>query len=75
MSKAAFTLGDLAGKVTGGNLAAMAKLINDTGIHPRLNENEPDPGALVARRTVSELLAMRADDRVGRLLGDLLGEG
>ena len=36
-----FTLGELAGRVTGGNLAAMAKMLNDAGAAPRLDEKDP----------------------------------
>jgi len=44
-----FTLGELAQRVIGGNVTAMAKLLNDAGVAPRLDENTPDPSAEVAR--------------------------
>jgi len=69
-----FTLGDLASKVTGGSLAAMAKLLNDAGAAPRLDENEPNPGAQVDRVTVNDLFAIRAGDSVGERLRVLLSE-
>jgi len=78
MSKATFTLGDLADKVTGGNLVAMAGLLNDVarglGLDAQLDENEPNPGAQVAREAVINLAAYRAGDRVGRALAKLLVE-
>ena len=78
MSKATFTLGDLADKVTGGNLVAMAGLLNDVArgldLDAQLDENEPNPGAQVAREAVINLAAYRAGDRVGRALAKLLVE-
>jgi len=78
MSKATFTLGELADKVTGGNLVAMAGLLNDVarglGLDAQLDENEPNPGAQVAREAVINLAAYRAGDRVGRALAKLLVE-
>ena len=78
MSKATFTLGDLADKVTGGNLVAMAGLLNDVArgldLDAQLDENKPDPGAQVAREAVINLAAYRAGDRVGRALAKLLVE-
>lgn len=78
MSGATFTLGELARRVSGGNLATMAKMLNDAGANPRLDENRPDPGALVDRGTVIDLYATRAGDGVGRRLHLVLlyhGEG
>ena len=56
--------------VTGGNERAMRKLLNDAGAG--LDEYVEDRDELVARRLVVDLLALRAGDRVGRVLGDLL---
>jgi len=69
-----FTLGELAQRVTGGNVTAMAKLLNDAGVAPRLDENTPDPSAEVARGTVMNLFAIRAGDSVGERLRVLLSE-
>jgi len=63
-------LGELADAVTGGNERAMRKLLNDAGAG--LDEYAEDRGELVARRVVVDLLALRAGDRVGRVLGGLL---
>ena len=52
----------------------MAAMLNDAGATPRLDENEPDPGAQVDRGTVIDLAALRAGDRVGRVLAELLGQ-
>jgi len=69
-----FTLGELAQRVTGGNVTAMAKLLNDAGVAPRLDENTPDPSAEVARGTVMNLFEIRAGDSVGERLRVLLSE-
>lgn len=74
MSGATFTLGELAQRVAGGNLATMAKLLNDAGADPCLDENTPDPAAVVLRATVIDLAAVRAGDVVGRRAAALLGE-
>lgn len=68
-----FTLGHLAQRLTGGNLQAMARLLNDAGHTPRLDEDAPDPAAPVAQETVV-LSAFRAADRVSRQLIALLNE-
>jgi hypothetical protein len=73
MSGDTYTLDQLAQAAAGGNLRAMAKMINDAGADPRLDEIDPTPSAQVARGTVIDLLALRAGDRVGRKLGELLG--
>ena len=67
-------LGDLAQRITGGNVPAMAKLLNDAGIDPRLDELAPDPGAFIPRPALAYLVAMRAGDRVGRLAAQVLSE-
>ena len=69
-----FTLGELAQRVTGSNVTAMAKLLNDAGVAPRLDENTLDPSVEVARGTVMDLLAIRAGDSVGERLRVLLSE-
>jgi len=69
-----FTLGELAERAAGGNLAAMAKLLNDAGADPRLDENTPDPSAEVARGTVIDLWALRAGDGVASRLAPMLRE-
>ena len=67
-----FTIGELADQVTGGNSPAMARMLNDAGLYPRADETNPDPGQGVPRKTVINLAAQRASDRVGRVLGGLL---
>lgn len=74
MAKQIYTLRELAQAVTGGNLQAMAKLANDAGQVPRLDEHAPAPWARVRRDIVVDLAADRAGDRVGRCLFQLLGE-
>jgi len=74
MTDETFALGKLAELVTSGSLRAMARMLNDAGANPRLDENEPDRSAVVARQTVIDLAAARAGDRVGRVLGRLLSE-
>lgn len=69
-----FTLGELAERATGGNLHAMAKMLNDAGAEPRLDEICPDASAAVARVTVIDLYAIRAGDRVSHKLAGLLSE-
>ena len=66
-----FSLADLAKGIAGGNLATMAKLLNDTKAIT-LDELKPDPGAQVSRQAVIELAAMRAGDIVGRRAVKLL---
>lgn len=67
-----FTVGDLAETITGGNITAIAKLLNDAGITPRLDERNPDPAAYVMRGTVIDLAATNAGI-IGRRAGKLLG--
>ena len=78
MSGGPFTLGELAGRVTGGNLAAMAKMLNDAGADPPLDELEPDPALGVAREAVILLVAQRPGTGEGqaaaRLLDETMGE-
>lgn len=72
MSESTFTVGELAWAVTGGNVRTMTKLLNDAGADPRLSELEDNPAAVVPRALVIDLLAMRAGDRVGRKLAEVL---
>ena len=67
-----YTLGQLAKRVTGGNLVAMAKLANDAGAG--IWELEPDPNIEIPRGVLVELFALRAGDRVGRVIAELLRE-
>jgi len=64
-------LAELAEKITGGNLPAIAKLLNDSGA--ALDELDPNPGAYVDREAVIDLAAIRAGDIVGRRAARLLG--
>jgi len=68
-----FTLEQLAREITGGNTTAMAKMANDAGMVPPLDELRPDMAAFVPRPVMVELYAMRAGDIVGRRLALLLG--
>lgn len=70
-----FTLKELADRVAGGNLTSMAKMLNGTreSSHPRLDENDPDPTAMVSRDQVICLWVMRAGSTVGHRLTRLLG--
>jgi len=74
MAKQVYTLRELAQDVTGGNLQAMAKLVNDAGQVPRLDEHDPAPLARIRRETVIDLAADRAGDVIGRRLFQLLGQ-
>jgi len=67
-----FTLLELARAVTGGNEAAMRKLLYDAGAR-ELDVDKSDPLETVDRGVVVHLFALRAGDRVGRSLIKLLG--
>ena len=67
-----FTIGELAARVTGGNEAAMRKVLNDAGADPRLDEYATDPTETVTRDLVLILYAMRVGDRAGRKLGETM---
>ena len=69
-----FELGYLAQHVTGGNLEAMAEMLNDAGHHPPLDEVEPSAIASVNRLTVIDLFARHAGDGIGQRLRQLLSE-
>lgn len=71
MNQKIHTLGDLAQAITGGNLRAMAKMLNsDSGM--ALDELQPDPRAFIPRPVLVDLFAIRAGDRVGRKAAELL---
>jgi hypothetical protein len=73
-----FTVAELAAQVIGpgiGAVRAMTKLLNDAGAEPRLDELQDDPAAVVSRGTVCDLFALRAGDRLGRKLADVLRPG
>lgn len=65
-----FTIGQLAERVTGGNEAAMRKLLRDAGAD--VDELRQDLEETVSREAVIDLVAMRAGDRVGRLCAEVL---
>lgn len=67
-------LSNLAEKITGGNLRALAKLLNDVAgpQDGRFDEIQPDPNAMVSRPLLIDLAAARAGDRVGRLAAEAL---
>ena len=67
-----YNLGDLAKAITGDRLAEMAKLLNDSGADPKLDELTPIPGATVDRAALIDLAAVRAGDIVGRRAAQLL---
>ncbi len=69
-----YTVGQLAARVTGGNERTMRKLLNDAG-GARYDEYANDPDEPVSREQVVDLLALRAGDRVGRVLAAVLREG
>jgi len=66
-----FTLAQIAETCTGGNEQAARKLLNDAGA--KLDEYTKNPGETIPRKIVIDLLAMRAGDRIGRKLAELLG--
>jgi hypothetical protein len=72
MNNRLHTLGSLAQAITGGNITSMAKILNDSGMTPRINELEPDPGEFIPRPAIVDLFAMRAGDIVGRRAAELL---
>jgi len=74
MSGETFTVGELAEAVTGGNVRAMSKLLNDAGADPRLSELEDEPGAAVSRQTVIDLWALRGG-RIAAKLSPFLRRG
>jgi hypothetical protein len=73
MTGETFTLRQLADAVAGGNLTAMVKMLNDAGDGPHLDENEPDPAAVITRDQVITLWVDRAGSTVGHRLTRLLG--
>ena len=75
MSGDTFTVSELADAVTGGNVMAMTKMLNDAGAQPRLDELTPTGGQVVTRLVVIDLYATRSGDRVGRKLAEVLREG
>jgi hypothetical protein len=68
-----FTVNELAiaGRVS---TRAMRKMLNDTGLTPRLDERSTDLTERVSRETVTKLVAMLAGDRVGDRVAKLLRE-
>jgi len=68
-----YTLGPLAEAIMGGNLAAMAKMLNDVERDLDLNILEPDPGAFVPRPVLMDLYAYRVDEPLRQTIGELLG--
>lgn len=78
------TLGGLAERITGGNVAAMAEMLNDVrmrvkplndaGAAPRYDEIEPDASARVDRLAILDLFADHASDPVGLVLREVLNE-
>lgn len=69
---ALFTLGELAAD---GNLAAMAKMLNDAGADPRFDEIDPSADAPVHILDVADLVIQRGvGDPVGYRMMELLRE-
>lgn len=63
MAKQTFALGDLADKMTDGDLVLLAKMLNDVGAHPRLDETAPLATTEVAQETVIDLVVDLASGR------------
>jgi len=72
MSKSFYSIGEIAGVISDGDEHAARKLLNDAGANPRLDDLTENPSEVVSRQTVIDLAAMRADDKIGRKLGELL---
>ena len=75
-----FTVAELAEACTGGNVMAMAKMLNDVGAQLTAQVGDPMDLAttgrqVVNRAVVSDLAAMREGDRVGRKLAQVLRQG
>jgi hypothetical protein len=56
------------------SMRAMRKMLNDTGLTPRLDERSADRMERVSRESVMRLVAMLAGDRVGDRVARLLRE-
>lgn len=72
MVKKKYTIGEIATAITGGNERQARKMINDAGADPRLDEYKTDPGELVRREILIDLLADNAGSRTGRKAAELL---
>lgn len=72
MSKTHYTIGEITKAITGGNERAARKMINDAGMTPRLDEYKIEPGELIPRDVLIELLADNAGSRTGRKAAELL---
>ena len=66
-----FTVGQVADCI-GTDPRAAAKMLNDAGATPRLDELEGDPSESVDREYTVNLWTERAGDRIGRKLADVL---
>jgi hypothetical protein len=71
MSEQLFTVGSVA-QCLGIHERVARKLLNDAGATPRLDEYDENPSEPVSRTLVIDLVAVRAGDRVGRKLAELL---
>lgn len=69
-----YTLGQLAGLVTDGDLAAMARKLNRLDGGPRFDENHPDRAVRVTLGCATDLHCLATDGKAHRRLGDLLRE-
>lgn len=69
-----YTLGQLAGLVTGGDLAAMARKLNSLGDGPCFDEHHPDPAARVTLGRAADLHCIATEGEAHRRLGGLLSE-
>ena len=67
-----YSVGGLADVVTGGDEVAMRKLLKDAGAD--IDELATDRSERVPREVVIDVAAVRAGDRVGRILAEVLGE-
>jgi hypothetical protein len=69
-----YSLGQLAGLVTEGDLAAMARKLNSLDNGPRFDEHHPDRDAKVTLGRATDLHCLATDGEAHRRLGDLLRE-
>jgi hypothetical protein len=65
-----WTVGELAGRLAGGDLQEMARLLNEAGA--QVDQRQPDPHQEVTRATLLQLYALRGEEPVGWALGNLL---
>ena len=72
MNQVNFTIGQIA-EILGCKEHTARMLLNVAGANPRLSEYKHNMHEIVARQTIMDLAAMRANGRIGRRLTKLLG--